>query len=991
MSDVERVDMGSQAEASSSSKRDMGSYISTMKPSDVKALTRKYKIPRDLHPVAVSSEWTMDRLTDEYIGLYEQYFEFAGLRVPFSTFLLAVIRHFHVHISQLVPLGLTRLTLFELYCRSLNIVPSVTLFRVFYKLSKQGDWFSFEKRAGKDFRGKILNETFSCMKKWKGRFFFIDRRAIPDAMCWRHHDSDISDPAPKDGFDEADVIALTHQSIDIRGIPSGLLFSAGLAITWEFPKFRPLFKDPEGHVVTMSEYLRLPFLSGMTIEAGEALTEQNVIPQHTTTPLSADEQVPEKTDSQQRVEASDPKIVATRIRKAHAAAKRKADKNRGSGGAGGSEGSSKRRKPSSGPGEGDKEKTSDHIPCPTPLRTIEAVTSDVSRGENVVSPTQAHGDNLLEIPAHDSANTTTRPCEEHHDEHSGVLGNRDGNFDDDVDEEVDLEGPDRHVSDTTERVVIGTESIPTAATRPDNGKSIAQEETPMPDPLPKGVGADEAGSSLPPSLFVPTWGIHQRSRVTTPEECRDLMVNLIPPGVQEEMHLLDNNVVLDRAWFSLARGAMAQAHALRQFESLYDTHHALQESLETTRSHLVRTREDFNVVQNFYNTLSERHRKLREEHAQCSEGLAVVRAEKDGLMATNAEQALRIKELEQQLKSADEVHSSAVKDLENQLAQKDSALVYAERISGERLSENEELRTQLAFAKKEKTDAIRKLLPTVDLLKLHPAPPPRDAPKAGSGGIVFAPRLVRAAEVARSKDTTSLQDPASKNASEEAVPFLIKELEQQLKSADEVHSSAVKDLESQLAQKDSALVYAERISGERLSENEELRAQLAFAKKEKTDAIRKLLPTVVERLLQSHEYKQSLSVPFNYALQTGWGQGLAEERSEKELHKIMMRMNGFDPYSDKKMNAEYERLFSKTYSYVDRISHLSEKPVQDLLKLHPAPPPRDAPKAGSGGIVFAPRLVRAAEVARSKDTTSLQDPASKNASEGSKAPPSKKT
>ncbi|GKD00948.1 hypothetical protein Tco_1171222 [Tanacetum coccineum] len=80
MSDVERVDMGSQAEASSSSKRDMGSYASSMKPSDVKALTRKYKIPRDLHPVAVSSEWTMDRLIDEYIGLYEQYFEFAGLR-----------------------------------------------------------------------------------------------------------------------------------------------------------------------------------------------------------------------------------------------------------------------------------------------------------------------------------------------------------------------------------------------------------------------------------------------------------------------------------------------------------------------------------------------------------------------------------------------------------------------------------------------------------------------------------------------------------------------------------------------------------------------------------------------------------------------------------------------------------------------------------------------------------------------------------------------
>ncbi|GKD01387.1 anaphase-promoting complex subunit 10 [Tanacetum coccineum] len=230
----------------------------------------------------------------------------------------------------------------------------------------------------------------------------------------------------------------------------------------------------------------------------------------------------------------------------------------------------------------------------------------------------------------------------------------------------------------------------------------------------------------------------------------------------------------------------------------------------------------------------------------------------------------------------------------------------------------------------------------------------------------------------------------------------IKELEQQLKSVHEVHSSAVKELESQLAQKDSALVYAERISGERLSENEGLRGQLSFAHKEKTDAIRKLLPTVVERLLQSHEYKQSLSVPFNFALQTRWGQGLAEERSKEELRQIMMRMNGFDPYSDKKINVEYEKLFSKTYPYVDRISHLSEKPVQDLLKLHPAPPPKDAPKAGSGGVVFNPKLVRAAEVAHSKDATSkefsrsktgpsLQDPASKHASGGSKAPPSKKT
>ncbi|GJZ18892.1 RNA-directed DNA polymerase, eukaryota [Tanacetum coccineum] len=536
---------------------------------------------------------------------------------------------------------------------------------------------------------------------------------------------DISDPVPKDGFNEADVVSLTHQPIDIRGVPSGLLFCAGLAVTWEFPKFYPLFKDPEGN---------------------------------------------------------DPKIVATRVRKAQAAAKRKAGKHKGSEGTSGPEKGSKRR----------KEQATDHIPCPTPLQTIEGVASDASRGENVVAPTQAQGDNLLEIPAHDSANTTTHPCEEHHDENSGVLGTGDDDFDDGVDEEIDLEGPERHVNDTTERVVLDTESIPPVATRPDTGKSIAQEETPMPDPLLRVLGPDEAGSSLPPPLFVPTWGIHQRSRVTTPEECRDLMANLTPPGVQERS----------------------------SFESLYDSHHALKEDLETTRSHLVRSREDFTIVQNFYNTLSERNRKLREEHDQCSERLAVVQTEKDGLMATNAEQALRIKELEQQLKSADEVHSSTVKTLESQLAQKDSALVYAERISSDRLSENEELRTQLAFAKREKIDAVR-------------------TPSTVVG---------------------------------------------------------------------------------RLPTKSRIKASLIFFCR--------------------------LSVLSNYAFRLGGDekQGLAEARSEEELRELMMRMNGFDAYSDKKMNAEYERLFSKTYSYVDRISqHVRKscKPSQDLIL---PPPPKDAPR-----------------------------------------------
>ncbi|GKE32509.1 hypothetical protein Tco_1451831 [Tanacetum coccineum] len=262
-------------------KFDMPFYSSEMTAKDVKSLALRHGIPLDLHPVALTKEWTMDRLPDNMIGLYEQYFEFSRIRVPFSAFLLAVIKHFRVHISQLVPLGLNRLTMFELYCRSLGIVPSVNLFCVFYKISKHGNWFSFEKRVGKGAGGPVFRETFSGLKGWKKRFFFLDRSVVPDAMAWRHHDSDVNDPVLEDGFSASDVQVLAEQVVDLRPVPSGLLFLGGLPSAWDFPSFRLVFKDTEGHVVTMSEYLRFPFLSGATISQGPALTSQDQIAQHT--------------------------------------------------------------------------------------------------------------------------------------------------------------------------------------------------------------------------------------------------------------------------------------------------------------------------------------------------------------------------------------------------------------------------------------------------------------------------------------------------------------------------------------------------------------------------------------------------------------------------------------------------------------------------------------------------------------------------------------
>ena len=241
-------------------KKDIRLRPSTMDEGEVLVVVETFGIPKDLHPRVPPSGMTMDRLPADAIGLYAEYFFDAGLTVPFSTFLLDVIRYFKIHISQLVPLGMHRATLFEVYCRSMHIPPTTPLFRVFYKLSKQGCWFSFEKRVHKD--RKICFEEFpSCMKGWKYHFLLIDRRAIPFAMPWRHSDSDVSDPFPKRSeYDVAHAERLAETIIEPCQVPQLFLYALGLSDHWEFTGFRPALRDEQGRGIALIININFPIV-----------------------------------------------------------------------------------------------------------------------------------------------------------------------------------------------------------------------------------------------------------------------------------------------------------------------------------------------------------------------------------------------------------------------------------------------------------------------------------------------------------------------------------------------------------------------------------------------------------------------------------------------------------------------------------------------------------------------------------------------------------
>ncbi|GJU79519.1 hypothetical protein Tco_1281884 [Tanacetum coccineum] len=272
-------------------KFDMHVYTSVLTPDEVNNLVTDYAIPTDLHPCVPPFDLTMNRLSEDKIGIYDQYLEMSGVMVPFSTFLLSVIKHFRVHIFQLVPLGLNRVTMFEVYCRSLEINPSINLFRAFYKLNKQGHWFSFERRSGKGGQGKIFNEFCTSLKHWKDHLFIIDHRAVPDAMPLRHQDSSVADPPPT-SVRAADICRLCEHVVDLRTVHPAMLYAIGLTTIWKYVGHHPVFKDGEGNVATsMAQFLKFPM---------------------------AGAQIPAKSDHQKVVEVENERVLAAK-RKTQAA------------------------------------------------------------------------------------------------------------------------------------------------------------------------------------------------------------------------------------------------------------------------------------------------------------------------------------------------------------------------------------------------------------------------------------------------------------------------------------------------------------------------------------------------------------------------------------------------------------------------------------------------------------------------------------------------
>nr|GEX55608.1 hypothetical protein [Tanacetum cinerariifolium] len=193
-----------------------------------------FHIPNDIHLQLPSPNQTIHEMPTGKIGVYTRFFEYANFRLPLSTFLVNVLRYYHINISQLSVITATKVSHFEILCRVHDIEPAVRLFRCFYVNSKNKGLMSFSKRLDSDI--VCYTKPLDSLKRWNDHFFWVDSFACPASFPW-HTGKNVS-TVTSVNFEITDCVVLLKDVIT------------------NYLKVRKLSKSKRGHTKLQYQTLR---------------------------------------------------------------------------------------------------------------------------------------------------------------------------------------------------------------------------------------------------------------------------------------------------------------------------------------------------------------------------------------------------------------------------------------------------------------------------------------------------------------------------------------------------------------------------------------------------------------------------------------------------------------------------------------------------------------------------------------------------------------
>ncbi|MFS7997680.1 hypothetical protein Hanom_Chr12g01144771 [Helianthus anomalus] len=174
-------------------RKDMAKSFSRMTQEEVDLFCMEWGIGTKFIPVAPVCDKSIDKCPSGSIALYCRHFEFSNLRHPFSNFVLNVLEYYRISFGQVHPLGMARVLHFEILCRASRCDPTLLSFRRFFRLAKNGDWFTFETTQVDTC---LISSMVSTLGVLKDRFFWVSEEIVPFKLVWRHPDAVLNEPKP---------------------------------------------------------------------------------------------------------------------------------------------------------------------------------------------------------------------------------------------------------------------------------------------------------------------------------------------------------------------------------------------------------------------------------------------------------------------------------------------------------------------------------------------------------------------------------------------------------------------------------------------------------------------------------------------------------------------------------------------------------------------------------------------------------------------------
>lgn len=213
-------------------KNNMHKCFSILKQEELNSLVEKYEILADLNPTLPAPNTPINELVSlDRFPLYTCMIEIANCRIPFNHFLMKVLTHYHVNISQCSPLGIAKIIHGEVSCQAVDKVPALSVFRKMFHVTVAGDWYTFEQRRG--VKGSCFSKAPSHLKKWANHFFMLDTQCLPIEMQWRPPHPKLKDFVPDENqVDKALFEQLAAMPHPVRKYPEAIIIIVWISRNW---------------------------------------------------------------------------------------------------------------------------------------------------------------------------------------------------------------------------------------------------------------------------------------------------------------------------------------------------------------------------------------------------------------------------------------------------------------------------------------------------------------------------------------------------------------------------------------------------------------------------------------------------------------------------------------------------------------------------------------------------------------------------------------